>query len=298
MPIVVSGIVEQTPATDATSPDGLIRAQVVEAYAGVFLTVDYSDLIADPGYNWANPFCGTIYRVDTLTNEKVVVRGADRRTQYGGIFYAYDDEVEFGKVYTYYVEGYDQHGALARRSYGVSVLTWEPPGGYVLPGVWIKSLDDPSLSMPVRVRSWKSGTYASRTSTATVLDSPYMAANQGVRSAYETSMTVLTADEDEYQQLLELSQYGTVYIVGLSKHRRRTGYYLLGDLSPSRVTDFVNSPYDAWDISNVVQQPRPVTTGQQGPVYPWRNLADRLAEFPTFNDVPAGRLLRDGALPD
>src|ERR1044072_9081640 len=126
MPIVVVNPVEPVPSTDSTSPDGLIRARVLEQYAGVHITVDYTSLFVDPGLSFPSPFRATVFRTDQSGNNKVIVRGCDKREQGGGKFYAYDDEVSFGNTYTYFAEAYTTDGQLIRRSYGAAVIPWAP----------------------------------------------------------------------------------------------------------------------------------------------------------------------------
>jgi hypothetical protein len=295
MPIAVAGIVIPPPILDVTSIDGLIRARVIPAYAGVYLNVDFRSLLTNPAYDWYNPFKGTIYRRDSEGNV-VIVRGADQRTQYGGVFSVFDDEVKFGEVYTYWVDGYQRDGTV-HSSYTASVRTWAPDGGYDMPGVWFKSLDDISKSQPVRVISWKGGNYEANFAQSKILNSRFAGINTRVRSAFTTSMTILTDGEEEYEAFLDMAASGIVFVVGLSKHRRRTGYYVLGDIAPTRIGETVHSSYDAWTVE-MIEQDRPGTQGQNGPVLPWRNLADRLYEYPRFEDsTGSGRTYGDGSEP-
>lgn len=294
MPIVITTPVDQVPSTDSTGPDGLLRAQVIPQYAGVFLTVDYSSLLTDPAYNWANPFKATVYRRKS-GGPVEIVRGGDQRTQYGGIFFVYDDEVEFGTVYTYWAEAFDATDKVIKKSFSASVITWAPTGGYEIPGVWFKSVDDPALSQPVRVMNWDDGTFATKSSTADVMGSKYPAYNMGTRQGFATQIEVLTRSPEEFDELLEVISYGVLYVVGLNqKHSRRTGYYVAGDAGPKRLHR-VENPFYNWTIP-LVEVQRPPTAGQNGPVFPWRTLKDRLEEFPTLGDVTAaGKLYRDGA---
>lgn len=281
MPIVVSQPVVQTPSGDAQSPDGRIRATVLTGSAGVFIRVDYTSLFGQAGYEWPNPFRLTIWK---QTPDGVVsqVRGAANVSQYGGIFHAYDDEVTFGQVVVYWAEAPTKSGDEIVETDKVSVLTWEPHGGFTQPGVWIKNLEDPDLSVPARCLDWSSGSWASRNATADIWGGAAPAVTTDVRKSYNTKMTILTKDEDEYQALLQAVNASVVYIVGLERHRRRTGYYLIGDIAPTRVGQ-ASSTYDAWDIA-LTGMERPKSAGHSLSV-PGRSYADRKRSYATYKDV-------------
>ncbi len=284
MPISVAGSFPQEPSTDSTTPDGFLRARILEDYAGVHLTVDYRSILTDPGYAWPNPFRATIFRVDEDGNT-VIVRTADYRHQGGGVFFAYDDEVSFGKVYTYYVEAYGYKHALLRRSVGTSVLTWSPKGGDTIPGVWIKSLDNPELSLPVRVKDWSQWTFAARSVVSDVINSPYSAINMRTRGAGTSALQVLTKNEDEYKAFLEVTKYGVVFIASLNRAWQRDGYYVMDDISPTRPTEF-NTNYDYWAVALRVVE-RPQTSNQNSLSVPWGNLDDAKRLYPTYAQAKA-----------
>lgn len=284
MPISVVGPVDHVPSSDSSSPDGLIRARVLESFAGVHLTVDYTSLMDDPGYTFPNPFKATVFRTDEKGNT-VIVRSADERTQGGGKYFAYDDEVSFGKVYSYYAEAYNADGSLLRRSYGAQVLTWSPAGGDSIPGVWIKSLDSPELSIPVRVKDWSQWAFGSRSTTSELLNSPYSAVNMRIRGAGTSSMQVLTKNQEEYEAFQKVTAYGVVFIASLNRAWQRDGYYLIGDISPQRPTEF-SSDYDYWTVG-LTQQARPTTGNQNHPSTPWGNYSDAKRLYPTYADAAA-----------
>lgn len=281
MPIVVSQPVVQTPSGDAQSPDGRIRATVLEGSAGVFIRVDYTSLFGVLGYEWPNPFRVTIYR-QTPDGEVTAVRGAANISQYGGIVHAYDDEVTFGQVIVYWAEAPTRDGGEIVETDKVAVLTWEPHGGFTQPGVWIKNLEDPDLSVPARCLDWSSGSWASRNATADIWGGSAPAVTTDVRKSYNTKMTILTKDEDEYQALLQAVDASVVYIVGLERHRRRTGYYLVGDIAPSRVGQAA-STYDAWEVA-LTGMNRPKSAGHSLSV-PGRSYADRKRAFETYRRI-------------
>lgn len=281
MPIVVTSPQDHAPVTDAISPDGRMRATVMSATAGVFLRVDYTSMLGVVGYDWPNPFRVTIWR-QTEDGEITAVRGAQNIAQYGAIFHAYDDEVKFGQQVVYWAEAPTKSGDQIVETDKVAVLTWEPDGGFRSPGVWIKNLEDPDLSTPARCIDWSAGSWASRNATADVWGASQPAVTTDVRKSYNTSMTVLTKDEDEYQALLAAVNASVVYVVGLERHRRRTGYYLVGDIAPSRVGP-AYSDYDSWSIG-LTGMGRPVSAGHSLSV-PGRSYADRRALFDTYQQV-------------
>jgi hypothetical protein len=281
MPIVVSQVVDQVPTTDAVSPDGRIRATVMPNSAGVFIRVDYTDLLGVIGYDWPNPFRITLWK-QSPDGTVSAVRGADSISQYGAIFHAYDDEVTFGQQIVYWAEAPTKSGDQIVETQKVAVLTWEPDGGFRSPGVWIKNLEDPDLSTPARCIDWSAGAWASRNATADVWGASQPAVTTDVRKSYNTAMQVLTKDEDEYQALLAAIDASVVYVVGLERHRRRTGYYLVGDIAPSRVGP-AYSGYDAWTIG-LTGMGRPVSAGHSLAV-PGKSYADRRAAFETYQLV-------------
>lgn len=286
MPISITGPVPQVFADDVLSLDGHLRVRSLSGYAGMYITVDFTALLPTSSYNFSNPFKATVYRQND-SGEVEIVRGGDKRTQYGGAFQVFDDEVRFGRIYMYWVEVYDRDENVSTTSDIVQIQSWEPAGGFNLPGVWFKCLDDPAKSMPVRVMSWVGGTYAGNASKTSIINSKYPGVNLRIRSAFTTQMTILTHsddDNDEYEDFLSLAETGVMHIVGLSRHRRRDGYYVMDDIAPTRVSSLAASPYDAWslDLSEVA---RPSTLNQNGAVTPWRNLKDRKAEFPTYKDA-------------
>jgi hypothetical protein len=294
MPIVVSQPVAQIPSGDAQSPDGKIRATVMPSSAGVFITVDYTSMFGLLGYDWPNPFRVTIYR-QTADGVVAAVRGADSISQYGGIVHAYDDEVTFGTLITYWAEAPTVDGSEIVETDKIVVKTWEPDGGFRSPGVWIKNLEDPDLSVPARCLDWSSGSWASRNATADIWGGSSPAVTTDVRKSYNTKMIVLTKDEDEYQGLRSAVDASVVYIVGLERHRRRTGYYLIGDIAPTRVGR-PDSSYDAWDIV-LTGMDRPTSAGHSL-VVPGRSYADRRRAFESYQLVKdTGRLYRAGVEP-
>lgn len=285
MPITVVNPVAPVIGTDSTSPDGLIRARVLEDFAGVHISVDYTSLFGDPGYEFPNPFNATVYRTDLEGNNKVIVRSCDHREQGGGKYFGYDDEVSFGQIYTYFAEAYDANGALIRRSYGVAVQTWKPAGGDDIPGVWIKSLESPELSIPVRVKDWSSWTFTARNTVAELLNSPYAAINARPRSAGTSSLQVLTKNQKEYEEFLAVAGSSVVFIASLNRAWQRDGYYLLEDIAPTRPTEF-NTDYDYWGVS-LRAVARPVTDNQNSPSVPWGSFKDAKQAFATYAEAKA-----------
>jgi hypothetical protein len=295
MPIVVSpGVPPPTDAVDSTSYSGAMRAVVDPDHAGVRLIADFSVAASWTGYTFGAPFTATIYRI-TQDGEIVIVRSGDAAKSFSKVIYAYDDEVPLGEVVGYWAIPVLVDGTDGPTSGVAAVKTYEPAGGFEEPGVYIKCLADPDLSMPIRIQDWTTGTYTSGATAAAMLGSPFPAINADVRKAYTSQMTILTASEDEFQAFLAACALNTAYIVGLTRHRRRTGYYLLGDISPTR-QGAVHSPYDAWTVV-LTQMARPDTTNQSN-VTPGHSFKDRLAQYPFFSDVLAsGRTFREVLTP-
>lgn len=291
MPIVVTAVVPQVPSTDAQTADGRFRATQMPASAGVFLKADYSDLLGVVGYNFVSPFTVTFWRT-TADGTTSIVRGGISVGQYGAIVHAYDDEVGFGQLVTYWASTPLMDGSTIETD-KVIVQTWEPDGGFTSPGVWIKNLENPSLSVPARCIDWSTGSWSSRNSTSDIWGSAAPAVVTDVRKSYNTQMVILTKDEDEYQALLAAINASVVYIVGLERHRRRTGYYLVGDVSPSRISKAYSS-YDAWTVI-LTGMERPATAAASL-VVPDRSYGDRLRNYGKYSQIPT-RLYGAGVEP-
>jgi hypothetical protein len=295
MPIVATSSNPPVPSTDSQTADGRLRATVMPDSAGVFLRADFSDALPLIGYVWPNPFQVTIYK-QTEDGTISTVRGAADIAQYGGVFHAYDDEVTFGSIVQYWAVAPQADGEDGILTDRVAVVTWEPDGGFVQPGVWIKNLEDPELSCPARCQDWSAFTYGARNAVADIWGSQYPGVVSDVRKAPSTQLTVLTATEEEYQALLAATSGSVVYIVGLVRHRRRTGYYVLGDVASARIANDPATGYDVWTIPAQTID-NPVSAGQSLTV-PGRSYADRQAAYPTFADVLAtGRAYGAGTEP-
>ncbi len=287
MPIVVQTPVVQPDVTDSTSPDGLIRVRTVPAYAGILITVDYLTLLPDPGFEWTNPLRVDVFRKDDETGEEVLVRGGDSRTRYGGLFDIFDEELSFGRVYTYRAVAYQRDGSVGRASYATAIRSWAP--ATQIKGVWIKCLNDNTHSQPVRVADWSKHSYSAANNMIELQGSEDMAFAMQPRKRPSSAISVLTSSEDEYMALLGLiKQRSVVYIASLRHDWKRDGYYVLGDAESNRVGN-LSYDYDVWTVG-LQQVKRTSTKGQNAPQFPWRNLDDRLAQWPTLDAAKAAGL--------
>jgi hypothetical protein len=109
-------------------------------WASVKLSVDLSGV--------SSPWFVTITRKNNVTGELAKVRSADLTAAGGGILLAYDHECPLGVSCTYSAQAYTAVGAATGSPATATVTTPNVTDGGI---AWLKSIDNPSLSLSLRV---------------------------------------------------------------------------------------------------------------------------------------------------
>lgn len=289
MPIVVPPLtVPPAPVVDATSLDGIVHAVVDTTWAGVLIRCDFSGVAVDP--QWATPFQARVYRNDHFTGE-VVVRSGDPALSYDRIVYAYDHEAPLGRAVTYRAVPMLFGGVEGATSAGASVVMPAPAGTASDPGVWCKSLEDPTLSMQLRLEAWNDGTYAGRFTADRILGGRNPATTWGKRQGLMSTMTVAVHGWDEYERILAVIDAGPLLIQGKPGRLRPDVYVLVGDAGYNRPVSDPDSQWLTWTLP-ITEIDRPPTAGQTLRI-PGKSFAERQRDYPTFDIVAmSGRTFR------
>ncbi|MFJ8760851.1 hypothetical protein [Streptomyces cyaneofuscatus] len=239
------------PPARVTSPDGYLAAIVDEVWAGVVLSYDGAALADGDDIRWVR-----IVRQDPGALEPVPVRSAAPAWAIGGVGTAYDHEAPLGVAVIYTATPVYADGSAGPTS-ALAVTVPAPPPG---PGdVWIKSLDEPGLSVRATVTSWPELTWEARLDSATVQGSAYPVAAQDVYTAAASAITI-DAEGDQIEALLQLlTTPGVRLIQTRPDYHRRDQYVLLSGVQQTIDT----TPTDARSYqASLTQVGRPATAGQ------------------------------------
>jgi hypothetical protein len=281
MPMIVDPAAPHvTLPTRITSPDGWFAAIVDELWAGVVLSVDYTAGTALPGA--ANVMQVRITRTDPGA-APVLVRSADPAWAIEGVGTAYDSEAPLGVgvVYTataIYADG--SSGPVS--SLAVTVPAPEPGDERDL---WIKSLDEPGLSMRAMVVDWSGGTSTARQDTADIAGSPYVAVAYDTASA-EAVQVVVDVGPEDVDRMRELLRSGVLLAQARPGYLFPDAFHVPGDVSGPTPTGKLGSSEGyrfGWTITPVA---RPDTTDQpmRLPAWSWDTVAE---QFATWDAVAA-----------
>jgi hypothetical protein len=282
MPMIVDPSAPHvTPPERITSPDGWFAAVVDELWAGVVLSVDYT--AGTPLAGAANVMQVRIVRQDPGAAEPVPVRSADTAWAVEGVGTAYDAEAPLGVAVVYTATAIYADGSTGPTS-SLAVTVPAPAAGDER-DLWVKSLDEPGLSMRVMVVDWSGGTSTARQDTADIAGSPYIAVAYDTASAesYQVTVDVPPEDVDRMRDLLRS---------GVLLAQARPGYYfpdafhVPGDITGPTPTGKLGSSEGyrfGWTITPVA---RPDTIGQpmRLPAWSWDALAE---QFATWDAVAA-----------
>ncbi|MFD7319223.1 hypothetical protein [Streptomyces sp. NPDC059883] len=281
MPMIVDPNAPQvTPPERITSPDGWFAAIVQDLWAGVVLSVDYTAGTALPGVAGVRQV--RITRTDPGAGGPVPVRSADPAWAIEGVGTAYDHEAPLGVAVIYTATALYADGTAGPAS--SLAITVPAPAPGQSKDLWLKSLDEPSLSLRVMIVGRPEATSAGRQSVADVPGSPYrvVAFDQHAAESYPVTIDVPPEQVDQVRALLRS---------GVLLAQTRPGYVTLPDAFhvPSDISGPVSTGrlgasggYQfTWTIEPVA---RPDTAGQamRLPGWSWDQMA---AEFATWDAV-------------
>lgn len=270
-----------SPPTTITSPDGWLKAVVDDPWAGIYLAVDY--------YKGPSPLAGAgqvlkvaITRQDPGAAGPVPVRSGDLAWAVEGVGQAYDHEAPLGVAVAY----------TARPQYADG--TWGPTSslGLVVPApapaqtkdLWLKSLEDPGLSMRVMYGPAQGTTSTARQDTATRSGTGFTAVAYDTASAPAETVTVdvLAADIEKFRDLL---RSGVLLAQVRPGYKIPDRFFVPGDVT-EKATGKLGSTGGYTVTFDIVPVERPATADQPMYVPGWSY--DLLAaRFSTYDAVAA-----------
>ncbi|MFE9937396.1 hypothetical protein [Streptomyces hirsutus] len=281
MPMIVNPAAPQiSPPTTVTSPDGWLTAALDATWAGVWLAVDYTA--------GGTPLAaaGDVRKVLITRTDPgaapVPVRSADLAWAVEGVGQAYDHEAPLGAGVVYTATPLFKDGRWgAPSSLGLIVPAPEPAQAKDL---WLKSLDEPGLSMRVMLGPPQGTTSAGRQDTASRSGSPYTAVayDTPAAPAETVKVDVLAEDIDQFRRLI---RSGVVLAQVRPGYRIPDRYFVPGDVSETPTGKLgITGGYAV--VFDIVPIERPATAGQPMAAPGWSY--DRLAEqFATYDAVGA-----------
>ncbi|OUD02574.1 hypothetical protein [Streptomyces swartbergensis] len=277
MPMIVdpSAPQVQQPAR-IVSPDGWFAAVVDPLWAGVVLSLDYS--AGTPLANAADVMRVRISRQDPGAAAPVTVRSGDTAWAVEGVGTAYDHEAPLGVGVVYTATPIYADGSTGpSSSLAVTVPAPEPGDERDL---WIKSVDEPGLSLRVMVVDWSGGTAAGRQDTAEVAGSPYVAVAYDEHAA-ESVQIVVDVPPEDVDRMRELLRSGVLLAQTRPAYLFADSYHVPGDLTGPTPTGKLGSSEGyrfGWTITPVA---RPDAAGQpmRLPGWSWDTVADRFATW-------------------
>lgn len=281
MPMIVDPAAPHvTPPDRITSPDGWFAAIVDELWAGVVLSVDYTDGTALPGA--ASVMQVRITRTDPGA-APVPVRSADPAWAIEGVGTAYDSEAPLGVAVVYTaVPVYADGSTGPSSSLAVTVPAPEPGDDRDL---WIKSVDEPGLSLRAMLVDWSGASATARQDTTDIAGSPYVAVAYDVHAA-EAVQVVVDVPPDEVDRVRELLRSGVLLAQARPGYYFPDAFHVPGDITGPTPTGKLGSSGGyrfGWTITPVA---RPDTADQpmRLPSWSWDTLEDA---FGTWDAVAA-----------
>lgn len=215
------------PPAEATSPDGWLTATLDADFAGVVLSVDYS--AGTPLTGRTNVRQVRIVRGNP-DGTTVPVRSADPAWAIEGVGRAYDHEAPLGVSVAWYATPIYADGSTGPTS-SVALIVPSPAGEVA--DVWVKHLDEPSLSTRVTVVSWPALSYASRIDQSAILGSRFPALAQDEYLAPTSSMA-LDAYGPGIEAIRIMLRTGGVFLIQSDPDNHRPDQFVMfGDFDES-----------------------------------------------------------------
>ncbi|MGW2708079.1 hypothetical protein ACWC4J_03650 [Streptomyces sp. NPDC001356] len=276
MPMIVDPAAPHiTPPDRITSPDGWLAAVVDGAWAGVVLAVDYT--ASTPLPDVERVLQVRITRTDP-GRAPAPVRSGDAAWAIEGVGTAYDGEAPLGVAVVYtavpvYVDGTTGPSS----SLAVTVPAPEPGEDRDL---WLKSIDDPGLSMRVMVVDWQGPTAAGRQDTTDVAGSPYRAVAYDEHGA-ESYPVVVDVPPEDVDRMRALLRSGVLLAQARPGYLFPDAFHVPADITGPTPTGKLGSSEGyrfGWTIEPVE---RPATAGQplMMPGWSYDALADRFGSY-------------------
>lgn len=282
MPMIVDPAAPHvTPPARIVSPDGYLAAVVDEQWAGVVLSVDYT-AGSTPLPDADEVLQVRITRADPRA-APVPVRSGDPAWAIEGVGTAYDHEAPLGVAVIYTATAVYVDGSTGpSSSLAVTVPAPEPGDERDL---WLKSVDDPSLSMRVMVVDWPGPTSAGRQNATDVAGSPYRALAWDEHGA-ETMPIVVDVPPEDVDRMRELLRSGVLLAQARPGYLFPDAFHVPAEITGPTPTGRLGSSEGyrfGWTIEPIA---RPATAGQPMMMPGWSY--DKVAaQFTTYDAVEA-----------
>jgi hypothetical protein len=208
----------------------------------------------------------------------VPVRSGETAWAVEGVGTAYDGEAPLGVGVVYTATAIYADGSTGpSSSLAVTVPAPEPGDDRDL---WIKSLDEPALSMRAMLVDWSGATAAGRQDSADVAGSPYRAVAYDEHAAESVQIVVDVAPED-VDRMRALLRSGVLLAQARPAYLFPDSFHVPGDITGPTPTGKLGSTEGyrfGWTIDPVE---RPDATGQpmRLPGWSWDVVADRFATW-------------------
>jgi hypothetical protein len=283
MPLTIDPtLTAPTPPTTITSADGFLKATADPAYAGVILRSDFSTI------------AGT-YIVRFFRGDGSASRGGDPAFAPGGFAYAYDNEVPLGEVSSWYAIAYDFEGAELQVSDTVALDVPAPATGLSDPGCWVKSIEEPTLSVQCMINDWTQVDWEVFSTVDHISGRKYSLGTFDTVGGFTASIKLLTMTAEQSDLLLATLQTGLVLVQPAPIFGKPQGFVIVTSISMNDTVK-MRDVEKYWTIG-VNQVDRPDTFAEPTR-WPGHTFADRKATFPLFQDaITAGGTFGDRMLP-
>jgi hypothetical protein len=282
MPMIVDPSAPQvTPPATVTSPDGWLTAVVDAQWAGVYLAVNY--------LGGSSPLAGAaqvrkvrLTRQDPGQGAPVPVRSGDLAWAIEGVGQAYDHEAPLGVAVAYTAQPQFADGSWGPLSSLGLVVPAPSPGQNR--DLWLKSIDEPGLSMRVMYGPDQGTTSEARMDTAARTGTPYTAVayDTAAAPAESVQVDVLTAHIEQFRLLIRSGVLLAQVRPGYQKPDR---FFVPGAVT-EKATGKLGSTGGYTVTFDIAPIERPHTTGQpmRAPAWSYDTLA---AQFATYDAVAA-----------
>lgn len=266
-----------TPPTSATSGDGFLTATLDPDFAGVLLEADLHTLTPTP------PKWIYFYRVDP-DGSVWPVRSGNLARSPGGYGTAYDHEAPLGAASTWYIVAYANPTTPGATYGGVGLTVPAPAGGMADPSTWLKSIDEPALSIRVPIVQWGDFQIDMFTEAAHVLGRELPIGAFDTAGGLSGAPIFGMYDLAGLAAVRELVGSGQLLIQPAPVYKRPQFFAVCTGV---RVSDLLRLKDGFYGYQfNLTEIDRPDTTSQ-GLRVPGHSYADRLDAFPLYSSVPA-----------
>lgn len=225
------------------------------------------------------PYAARFERIDGSA-----VRGGAPAFAPGGTTKVYDHEAPLGVATAWYVVPLFREGYEGPRSDAVALTVPAPGTGLSDPSTWIKSTENPDLSMQVAIASWPTFEWNDS-------DDLYPVDGESVFAGYYTNPQGITTQAKFYVQGADnsarferLLREKLLLFQTTPLFDRPSFYAVVGKMGRSDISRMEQQHY-TWTVE-LTQVERPDTFNSSKRM-PDRSFADRLNRYPTFSDVPA-----------